>query len=180
GDPCCARAPRHGARRSPRAAPFPAQVHDVPAAPIAAMRRHHPPHQFLASQAHPRRRRGEVGRAQDQTSRQPGVVVVFLRWPSFLGQQQEDRDIDLFGEQQEQQPRRFRGEVGRAQEAGEPGVVVLLLLGKQQQQQDEACHVSRRPAKKGGRAAASSSAERWDAQKKPRALAAGDELDDGV
>ncbi|CAO2140898.1 unnamed protein product [Urochloa humidicola] len=42
------------------------------------------------------------------------------------------------------------------------------------------CHVSRRPAKKGGRAAASSSAERWDAQKKARALAAGDELDDGV
>jgi hypothetical protein len=57
------------------------QMHDVAAAPGAAVRHH--PSQFAATHAQTRRRRAKVGCAQDQTSWQPGVIVVVLLlwWP---------------------------------------------------------------------------------------------------
>jgi len=81
GDTGGARAPRRGARGSPRPAPDPAQVRDAAAAPGSAVRHRRPPQQFASQATMPRRRRGEVGRAQGQAGRrQPSFVAAAVSW----------------------------------------------------------------------------------------------------
>ena len=81
GDTGGARAPRRGARGSPRPAPDPAQVRDAAAAPGSAVRHRRPPQQFASQATIPRRRRGEVGRAQGQAGRrQPSFVAAAVSW----------------------------------------------------------------------------------------------------